>query len=240
VSATAQVGAGPVVSITQTAGVTVNPAGVSAALSSVSAAPGTITASNGSSASTLTVTVKDQFGNAIQGASVVLSATPTTGNTLSQPAGTTNSSGVATGTLSSTSAETKTVSATAQVSGGPVSITQTATVTVNHAGADHLVFTAQPSNSQADPNIISPPVVVEIRDAFDNLVNDATDQITLTITSGTGTPLAQLFGTNPKAAAGGIATFSDLSIDLSGIGYRLDANASGMTGVTSDQFNITP
>jgi hypothetical protein len=82
--------------------------------------------------------------------------------------------------------------------------------------------------------------VVEIRDAFDNLVSDATDQVTLAITNGTGTPLAQLGGTNPKAAIGGIATFSDLSIDLPGIGYRLDANAAGMTGATSDPFDITP
>ncbi len=108
-----------------------------------------------------------------------------------------------------------------------------------HAGADHLAFTVQPSNSQADPNLISPPVVLEIRDAFENLVTDATDEVTLAITNGTGTPTAQLFGTNPKSAVGGIVTFSDLSIDLLGIGYRLDASAAGMTGATSEPFDIT-
>jgi hypothetical protein len=231
------VGAGPIVSITQTAGVTVNPAGPSAAQSSVSAAPGSITASNGSSTSTITITVRDAFDNPIPGAAVVLSSTGSN-NTFVQP-GNTNASGVATGTLSSTTAETKTVSATAEAGGGPiVAITQSADVTVDPAAADHLVFTVQPSNTQFDQPI-TPAVEVEIRDAFDNLVTDATDQVTLAITSGTGTPSAQLSGTIPMAAVGGIATFSDLSIDLVGIGYTLDATAAGMTGTTSDPFDIT-
>jgi hypothetical protein len=71
------------------------------------------------------VTARDASGNLISGATVVLAATGT-GNTLTQPAGSTNGSGVATGTLSSTVAESKTVSAT--ISG--VAITQTASVTV--------------------------------------------------------------------------------------------------------------
>jgi hypothetical protein len=71
------------------------------------------------------VTARDANGNLISGATVVLAATGS-GNTLTQPAGPTNASGVATGTLSSTVAGTKTVSAT--ISG--VAITQTATVTV--------------------------------------------------------------------------------------------------------------
>src|SRR2546422_4803025 len=65
------------------------------------------------------------MGNAISGAPVVLAATGS-GNTLVQPSGTTNGSGVATGTLSSTVAEAKTVSAT--VNG--TAVTQTAAVTV--------------------------------------------------------------------------------------------------------------
>jgi hypothetical protein len=79
----------------------------------------------GSGTSTITVTVKDAFDNPVSGSSVVL-AVSGIGNTLTQPAGPTNASGVTTGTLSSTVAETKTISATA----GGTSVTQTATVTV--------------------------------------------------------------------------------------------------------------
>ena len=77
----------------------------------MAASPGTITASTGSSASTITVTVKDDNGNPVSGATVTLAASPATGVTLTQPAGTTNTSGQITGALSSTEAGTKTVAA---------------------------------------------------------------------------------------------------------------------------------
>jgi hypothetical protein len=100
---------------------------VSPSQSTVTANPGSITA--GSGTSTITVTAKDASGNPISGATVVLSASGS-GNTLTQPVGPTNASGVATGTLSSSVAETKTVSATAN----GTAITQTATVEVVPAG----------------------------------------------------------------------------------------------------------
>src|SRR5260370_37698758 len=78
----------------------VAPAGVSAAQSTVSATS-PITASSGTSQSTITVTANDAFGNPIQGATMVLAATGA-GNTQSQHAGTTRTSGEETGTLSST------------------------------------------------------------------------------------------------------------------------------------------
>jgi hypothetical protein len=76
------------------------------------------------------------FGNPVSGSTVVLTATGT-GNSLIQPAGPTNSSGVATGTLGSTVAETKTMSATA----GGTPITQTATVTVTPPPAGAISHT---------------------------------------------------------------------------------------------------
>ncbi len=109
--------------ITQTVSVTVNPGSVSASQSTVTASPTSIVV--GSGTSTITVTAKDANGNPISGATVVLSATGS-GNTLTQPGGPTNTSGVATGTLSSSVAEAKTVSATAN----GITITQTTAVTV--------------------------------------------------------------------------------------------------------------
>src|SRR2546430_6134618 len=102
---------------------------VSANLSTVTATP---PIAAGSGTSTVTVTARDANGNPIAGATVVLAVSPTTGNTLTQPIGTTNASGVATGTLSSTAAGSKTVSAT--IDG--VAITQTATVVVNAGGSE--------------------------------------------------------------------------------------------------------
>ena len=110
---------------------------------------------------------------------------------------------------------------------------------ISHAAADHLVFTAQPANSQVAPQTLN-AITIEIRDAFDNLVTNGTNSVTMAITGGTGTAGAVLGGTASKSAVGGIVTFSDLTIDLTGNGYTLDAIASGLTGATSDPFNMTP
>src|SRR5215475_8618755 len=58
--------------------------------------------------------------------------------------------------------------------------------------------------------------------------------ITSTANPGGGT----LSGTKTVNAVGGVASFSGLSINQPGIGYRLTATASGMGSVTSDHFDI--
>ena len=78
--------------------VTITAGSVSAGRSTVDANPGSV--ASGAPA-TITVTARDASGNPVSGATVVLSATGT-GNTLTQPAGATDASGVATGTFSST------------------------------------------------------------------------------------------------------------------------------------------
>ncbi len=111
--------------------------------------------------------------------------------------------------------------------------------TVNPAAASQLVFTVQPSDTKAG-SPITPAVVVTARDQFGNTDTGFTGAITLNITSGTGTPLAVLSGTNPISAIAGVATYSNLSINLVGTLYSLDAAAIGLSGVTSGTFNITP
>jgi hypothetical protein len=155
------------------------------------------------------------------------------GNALTQPLDPTNASGVATATLSATTAEDKLV--TASISG--VTIAPTGAVTVTAAAADHLAFTVQPADTK-QAEIMAPAVEVTVRDGFGNTVRAFTDAVTLTITPLTGTPLAVLSGGGPIGAVLGVATFANLSIDLFGVGYRLDAAAAGLTGSTSDPFNV--
>lgn len=116
--------------------VTVNPGPADAVRSTVTALPTAIV--QGSGSSTITVMVRDAYGNPVSGTSVELHATGN-GNTLTG-GGATNGSGVVTGSLSSTVAETKVVSATA----GLVDLTQTATVTVTPEGGTitHALLTA--------------------------------------------------------------------------------------------------
>jgi hypothetical protein len=203
---------------------------ISGSQSSLVAAPATITASGGSSAATITVTARDGSGNPISGATVVLAATGT-GNTLTQPVGPTNGTGVATGTLSSTGAGAKIVSAV--ISG--VAVTQTDTVTVNAGSAAALSFTVQPSNATAGATI-SPSIKVAAQDAFGNPDTTYTGSVTVAIS--TNPNGGTLSGTKIRSAVAGVATFNNLSIDKAGTGYALQATATSLTAGTSSAFNV--
>jgi Big-like domain-containing protein len=166
--------------------------GVSASQSTVTANPSSIPA--GSGTATITVTAKDASGNPISGATVVLSASGT-GNTLTQPAGPTDASGVATGTLSSTVAETKTVSATAN----GTAITQTATVEVVAPG---------------DPATITHTLLTAGKDTFNQKIYTTASispapnaLITLAVLGhrGPGAPLS------PTVTGGGMANWAEVA-----------------------------
>lgn len=212
--------------------VTVGP--VSTSLSTLSALPDTIAPSAGASASTITVTARDSLGNPIPSATVVLSATGS-GTTVTQPAATTNASGVATGTLSASTVGSKVVSAT--VNG--VAIAQTDTVTVTPGVAAALVFTGQPTNTAAATTINagSGGVVVTARDSFGNTAVSFSGNVTLAIA--TNPSGGTLLGTLSHAAVAGVATFANLSIDQIGTGYRLRATSGVLISAPSATFNIT-
>lgn len=77
---------------------------------------------------------------------------------------------------------------------------------------------------------------VFVQDALSHVVVGATNEITIAI--GTNPSGGTLSGDGVKNAAEGIGTFDDLSIDNAGTGYTLTAAASGLTGDTSNAFDI--
>jgi hypothetical protein len=116
------------------------------------------------------------------------------------------------------------------------SITGSASVTVNPAAADHLLFLQQPTDTGAGQTI-TPAVTVAVVDQFGNVVtSDNSDTVTLTL--GTNPSGGRLSGTLTVTVRGGIATFADLSIDLAGVGYTLHATASGLLDAVSGVFSI--
>jgi hypothetical protein len=130
-------------------------------------------------------------------------------------------------------AGSKTVTATDTVTS---SITGSATVAVNPAAADHLVFLQQPTDTAAGQTIS--PVIVEVVDQFGNVeTSDNSDTITLSL--GTNPSGGTLSGTVTVTVVNGVATFSDLSIDLAGMGYTLHATTVGLTDAESGAFRIT-
>src|SRR5439155_359058 len=100
--------------------------------------------------------------------------------------------------------------------------------------ATKLVFTVQPSSAAA---AITPGMQVAVQDAQGNSVTTATTSITVAL--GTNPASGTLAGTKTIAAVNGAATFSTLSLTAAGTGYTLTATATGLTGATSNAFNIS-
>jgi hypothetical protein len=82
------------------------------------------------------------------------------------------------------------------------------------------------------------PVKVEVLDALGQPVTNSKAAITIAITSTANPGSGTLSGTRTVNAVGGVASFSDLSINQPGIGYRLTATSRGMSPATSGHFTI--
>jgi hypothetical protein len=157
------------------------------------------------------------------------------GGTLSGTTTLTVSNGVATfGNLSINKTGT---GYTLKASSGTLISATSGAFNITPGKVDHLAFGQQPSNASLG-GTIAPAVTVQVLDANNNLVTtDNTDAVTLTLANNpTG---AALSGTNPVTASGGVATFSNLSINLAGSGYTLGASSGTLTGATSTSFNVT-
>jgi len=103
--------------------------------------------------------------------------------------------------------------------------------------ATQLTFQVQPAAATAGA-ILAPGVKVAALDASGAIATSFTGNMTLTITAGTGTAGAILSGASTVAAVAGVATFGNLSVNLSGTGYRLSAVAAGVSGAKSSPFTI--
>jgi hypothetical protein len=173
---------------------------LSALLSTASASPDQGVVADGSATSTITVTVRDSYGNPAPGQTVAI-ASSGTGNTLGQPAGPTDANGVATATVASTVAETKTITAT--VNPGPSALVLGGEPTVEFIG-DASTIDAALSSAAADPSLDvvadgtqASTVTVVVRDVNGNPVPGQTVAIAA---SGTGNTLGQPAG--PSDASG--------------------------------------
>ncbi|MEI7899091.1 MAG: Ig-like domain repeat protein [bacterium] len=109
---------------------------------------------------------------------------------------------------------------------------------VNPGAPAKLVFTTQPSGGQPGAALVPQPVVT-LQDAFGNTANSSA-AITLAITAGTptnGGP-GTLSGTKTVSAVSGVATFTNLSIDVAGAGYKLTATSEGLASTNSTSFKV--
>jgi uncharacterized repeat protein (TIGR01451 family) len=194
----------------------------------------------------LSLQLVDQYGNAVSsalGMTVTVSGSATVS---ANNIGGSNGSNSLTGTLSSSGSGSVTitdnVAETVTVTGNATGDTEAVAnvddnVTFSAGAATQVAFSVQPSSAQAGV-ALAPAIKVQVQDASGNRVTSATDTITLAI--GTNPTSGALGGTLTVAAIGGEATFSNLTISRVGDGYTLTSSASGLSGATSNAFNITP
>ncbi|HEY8211555.1 MAG TPA: hypothetical protein VIG99_28930 [Myxococcaceae bacterium] len=112
-----------------------------------------------------------------------------------------------------------------------------ATFDIATGPASRLAFGQQPPSAAVGATL-SPAVRVLVQDALGNTVTASSAPVTMAIDTNPGG--GTLSGTTTVAAAAGVATFSDLSIDAVGAGYRLQANSASLTSATSNAFDILP
>src|SRR5437667_176154 len=186
------------------------------------------------------VQVQDQFGNVVTSGSgsnasitVAIGSNPG-GGTLSGTTTQTAVSGLATFSNRSSGKPGNGYTLTVSSSGLTGATSDTFNITVGAAA--QLVLGTQPSNARAASSI-TPAVTVQVQDAGGNVVTGSTASVTVAI--GTNPSSGTLSGTTTVSAVNGVATFSNLSIDKAGTGYKLTATSGTLTSATSSAFNIT-
>jgi hypothetical protein len=111
-----------------------------------------------------------------------------------------------------------------------------AAVTVRQEPA-RLGFSRQPEGGKAEEPLATQPTV-QVQDAEGNLIaDDNTTQVTVAIEDNPSG--GTLSGSTTVTAASGETVFTDLSVDIEGVGYTLTASSSGLTDDTSDAFKVS-
>ena len=182
------------------------------------------------------VTVQDVFGNRV----------PSANNSITITIGANPGSGVLFGTTSVAAVNGVATFSNLSITNPGTGYTLTATspgltpatslpFILQVGPASKLAFTVHPATSSPGATIV-PPVVVTIQDVSGNTVTAANHSITVAIGANPGS--GTLSGTTTVAAANGVATFSNLSINNAGTVYTLTAAAANLIGVTSAPFSI--
>ncbi len=216
--------------------------GPSAGRSTVSADPTSIEIETGTS--TIRVTVRDDAGTPIAGATVALEASGV-GNTLVQPTAPTDADGVAIGTLRSSVPGTKDVAA---IVNGSVRINQTAQISVGDAPATRIELL------EGDDQTAAPGAEVPIRPAV-RVTNDldqpvAGIEVSFVVTEGGGSATGSSQVTNSDGIARveswtlgspGRNTLEARAGSLGGSPVVFEATASSATGgVNRLVFQLPP
>ncbi len=177
------------------------------------------------------VRIRDAYGNHVTTSTAAVTATVSSGATILGTATVNAVAGEATFPTLGISGTVGTYTLTFSAA-GLTAATQSVTLT---AGApSQLVVTTAPAGATSGAAFTTQPVI-EIRDAQGNKTA-STATVTATVASGGGT----LAGTASVAAVAGVATFTNLRIDLAAAHTLSFAVASPALSVTSTSFTVSP
>ncbi len=138
--------------------------------------------------------------------------------------------------MSSTVAGIKTVTASVEAEGGPVTLTSRPSLEFIVLPASKLAFTQAPTTGTAGAVLGAFEVTIQNGDG--ETMTGATN--TVTVALGSGPAAAALEGTVSVAAVNGVARFSELVLKKAARGYTLVASGEGLTGTTSQSFDVAP
>jgi hypothetical protein len=121
-------------------------------------------------------------------------------------------------------------------------------LSVSLTGTCSLAFTGQPAQTAVNSDILTKfnstgsPLTVQLVDAAGHPLNPADfsasgTQVTVSIQTNPGA--GTLAGTTTVTSSNGKASFGNLQINQTGVGYNLAANAPGFASATSGFFTIT-
>jgi hypothetical protein len=125
---------------------------------------------------------------------------------------------------------------TLQATGNGVVPVTTNAIAVNAGKATQLVITTQPPASVNAGSTIT--FVVAAEDSFGNIDKTFSNLVSASLATNPGG--STLSGTTPVTVSGGVASFTDLSLNHTGNGYVLQASTSGLSLVKSSAFSVTP
>ncbi len=188
----------------------------------------------GTTLGTVKVAVEDLYGNIVTGnnSSVTLSVGTGSG---SFAAGSTTSVAASNGIATFTNLVLNTSGTyTLQASDGSLTAATSANLTVSPGAAAMLAFQTGPISAVAGVTL-SPAVTVAVEDQFGNLVTSSTSTVTLSVANG---PNGLAAGSSVSmAAVNGIATFSNLILNIAGT-YILNAADGTLTSARSANVSI--
>lgn len=174
----------------------------------------------------LTIQVKDQYGNLADGTSVTVA--------LASGTGTLNGTKVLSTVGGIADFTDLNIDQAGQfsflITDGSLTPVTSNTFQITPGAAATLSISQQPSATTAGQDI---PLTVQVKDSFGNL----TDGSSVTVVLAAGPSIGTLNGTKTLATTGGVANFTDLTIDQAG-GYSFTVTDGSLTALTSNPFVI--